>query len=801
MALTEAINYFCSSADEASEKADDMSEAEDDGRRAMAQAKVAIDEETRKLKELIDAKKDASEEITHLNNAYGNVFGSHKTAAEWYDTLTKKSRAYVKQIGYEAQAKALAAKLAEKEIKLEDNYSKQRGLWATGSAVKTTKRIVVDTQTDKATSFIEQKDTDEYAALKREASSLGTEVEDLQRQLGIAQTKMKECAEEMQNITAEEKKALSVAEMNYAQVEKAIEETEIKLKNTTEENTIAQLKGYEQQLQARKKVLEEKTGIGSYDKKQEPKFYKDPKDSHELSKNISYYEGKLSGQDTEEDRRLLKQIQLWKQKRAEIELAKKAALVPAELNTLEDVNAALEYLRAKRQLANSDALAGIDKEISKTELRGLELQRPKNLGGRSTEDDINREIAYQQKLKATSEGSTEAIDNEIRYLERLKDKRTELQIMQDALSDLQNDFDNALTIEAKTKAQAKVDELQKQIDEATRGRLTIDAEPEPTYVVKGSVVDKRQSYSNARQRASRIEEDFEIGLKSKGEAKREIAELNEELESLGLKRIKIDIETKAFEKAMEKIKGSWGSVRGIGDGIEGITDAIGENASAWQTISGVIDGFLQIAEGIEAIVRVVKMLTSATQGETAAQTAAATATAVSTAATRADTEASAENTAVKSGEAVAGATASGASLPFPANIVAIAAGVAAVVAALTMVGSFASGGIVGGSSYSGDRLTARVNSGEMILNARQQARLFAIANGAAVYGAAIGIGGEYENAMKPREVKARLEKLQRIAIEGQRQEEQRIRLKVRGRDLVEASGNELRSTRRRSNLR
>ena len=39
-------------------------------------------------------------------------------------------------------------------------------------------------------------------------------------------------------------------------------------------------------------------------------------------------------------------------------------------------------------------------------------------------------------------------------------------------------------------------------------------------------------------------------------------------------------------------------------------------------------------------------------------------------------------------------------------------------------GSFQDGGIVGGSSFTGDRLTANVNSGEMILNRRQQANLF-----------------------------------------------------------------------------
>ena len=54
------------------------------------------------------------------------------------------------------------------------------------------------------------------------------------------------------------------------------------------------------------------------------------------------------------------------------------------------------------------------------------------------------------------------------------------------------------------------------------------------------------------------------------------------------------------------------------------------------------------------------------------------------------------------------------------------AGILSIVAAAksSFAGSYADGGIVGGSSYSGDRLWARVNSGEMILNQNQQAALF-----------------------------------------------------------------------------
>lgn len=51
------------------------------------------------------------------------------------------------------------------------------------------------------------------------------------------------------------------------------------------------------------------------------------------------------------------------------------------------------------------------------------------------------------------------------------------------------------------------------------------------------------------------------------------------------------------------------------------------------------------------------------------------------------------------------------------------------------VGSYATGGIVGGNSKTGDKLLARVNSGEMILNATQQRNLFRMINAPRVYAA------------------------------------------------------------------
>lgn len=109
-------------------------------------------------------------------------------------------------------------------------------------------------------------------------------------------------------------------------------------------------------------------------------------------------------------------------------------------------------------------------------------------------------------------------------------------------------------------------------------------------------------------------------------------------------------------------------------------------------------------------------------------------------------------------------------------------GTAQLTSIISTISQFATGGIVGGNQTSGDKVLVRVNSGEMILNAAQQARLFAIANGAAVQGVSVntaglqGIGGGISAT---------------LGIKG----------RLRGRDIVMAVANETRSNRRRSNIK
>ena len=62
----------------------------------------------------------------------------------------------------------------------------------------------------------------------------------------------------------------------------------------------------------------------------------------------------------------------------------------------------------------------------------------------------------------------------------------------------------------------------------------------------------------------------------------------------------------------------------------------------------------------------------------------------------------------------------------------LGAGLAAVATTIATIKGFADGGIIEGSSYHGDRIVARLNAGEMVLNRKQQANLFrALDNGIA----------------------------------------------------------------------
>lgn len=190
------------------------------------------------------------------------------------------------------------------------------------------------------------------------------------------------------------------------------------------------------------------------------------------------------------------------------------------------------------------------------------------------------------------------------------------------------------------------------------------------------------------------------------------------------------------------VKSIVGSVDNIASAFERVGEVLSdEDASAWERIMAVweamtslSDAFIQTIEIIKRLTEVKEMLSKAELASAAVSDAvtekkvanAAAETAADAAATTSTVQNAGTKVAAKTAEGAAAAGASAASLPFPWNLVAIGGAIAAALAAFAMIPRFENGGIVGGNSTQGDKILARLNSGELVLNKDQQGTLYGL---------------------------------------------------------------------------
>ena len=259
VAATAIIEHFCNVTDKAAKSTDDLKEAQEAYTSAAGEAKVNINKEIETLDRLIKGNKDTDDAVRHLNETYGATFGMHKTAADWYDTLIGKSQAYIKQIGYEAHAKVLAAKIAEKDIRRETATEKMAEMRKNGTDTKDSTRFVgVGMVSVPVTTKVESK---EYSALGKEVNDLNKELDELNAQLSKAHERIEACAYSM-NDAGDVNETVAVSAMTWQEVSDAIADTDRQLKNTLSPEKTARLKAYNEQLKARKKALDTMLGIG-----------------------------------------------------------------------------------------------------------------------------------------------------------------------------------------------------------------------------------------------------------------------------------------------------------------------------------------------------------------------------------------------------------------------------------------------------------------------------------------------------------------------------------------------------------
>lgn len=94
---------------------------------------------------------------------------------------------------------------------------------------------------------------------------------------------------------------------------------------------------------------------------------------------------------------------------------------------------------------------------------------------------------------------------------------------------------------------------------------------------------------------------------------------------------------------------------------------------------------------------------------------------------QADTIVTNENTTAELANGASRVISAHAGIPFVGIALGLA-GVAAIIAAMSSMPKYATGGIVPGTSFTGDKVPALLNSGEMILNGSQQSNLFRMLN-------------------------------------------------------------------------
>ena len=367
--------------------------------------------------------------------------------------------------------------------------------------------------------------------------------------------------------------------------------------------------------------------------------------------------------------------------------------------------------------------SALDNIISNLSEGSEELQQWVNLWV-----DVNKKIEKQKKevanLKAGIEkNSVKDIQDQIALLdEQLKNKN--------------------LSISARVAVQAKKDELQREIDEKTNGQVTIKAQIRPSFTVKGSIDDLRQSYDNAEAAIRQLQTDYEKGIIKADKFKTEVIKINEQVQEIGMKPIRIDFKSNLdniLEQVNEYFSG-FDAFNSLIDSFENMVNVMRDNTNAWEKFVSVIqvaETALQTYSAIQTVIKNLSILTEKSKLQEAAAITAATAATGEKAA--ADTAAipttTAATVALKAQEAAymdtaaAALFAAHASIPFAG--VGIASGmVAAMMAAMTAqhaasaaLAAFKEGGIVGGSMYEHPILA---HKGEMILNEHQQQKLFDI---------------------------------------------------------------------------
>lgn len=796
--ITGIVALFSSMGDEADDAAQDvdlLKESTDAFGNASSNAKAEIDMEISSLGTLINGHKNASKKVSELNRKYGESFGYHRTAAEWYDTLIAKSKVYCEQVGYEAQAKVLASQIAakqlEKESKESERYQLGQQYWDGNGHIHYNYENAAGGK-------------NYYDQLGGEINKLTGEINTLQKQYDSAIAHMVSAQKKLDA----SRKSVDLSRKNLKDVSDQeltdnITQLENELKNTSRSNAAERTRlnkeiGRLKKEQKRREDNDQKQQGVSTPKKTPKKTRStskvtandtpitDPKTLEDVGRNISIYEARLkktNKDDGEKIKLLTGLIAKYKALQNAIQEEIDAADHTVALDTLEGIDAEIQYQQKLRGKASKENLAKIDKEIKRLKdlKTAFEDSSHVALGIEQIEtyEQLDNEIAfYQKKLKSATATERVEIQKRIKELERLRGK------WDDVLS--------AMDKPAGIGSLNSMEELDRAISYySERQRKASGVEVENIQRTINALQAKRDALTRVTELPAMQQETAELdGLSGK--------RLKMELELIGIEGIKDKIRSlqkmlddtknplgeeqrkevtkliqtwgkyeKVLKKSSVKFSEAWAGIKGIGGGVESITDALNGNGNAWQMITGVVDGAIQIYDGVKGVIQIIDDL-SAALGISNAVTAASGAAAATAASAK--TAAAPEEVAAVKAEAMAyRELAASEFMAAHAYIPFAGAGIAA--------------GFIG-----------------MMQGLVGSVAVTPFANGGIVYGPTLALMGEYAGAKNNPEVIAPLNKLKSL-IGNNGGGGGVYELKVKGRDLVAVLANETRINRKGTNIK
>lgn len=764
--IVAAFSALGDEGEDAANSVDVLKESNDAFKNTVSQTAADLEMEKAALKELIKENKDATDKVSALNAKYGDALGCHKTAAEWYDTLVAKSKTYCQQLGYEAQAKVLASQIAAKELELENAKNTQKQLEESGSHQKDSYVVNgLDPMTGGLRFNRIKVETSEYTDAKNTVASLNGELTKLRATWDTCINKMAEAGKALAETTNESNatsEALNWQAMSYADLKNAIEAQEkvVAKYAGTDPKRAAKESALLDKMKNRYKQLGKVYGLdnsgGENDRYSGKRLIENAKSYKELGNNIAYYQKKLEETDPAEEetiKTLAEKIDTLQKAQDEIKRMQEIAGLPAEVTTLEDINEMLSYLQGKRKQASAEELAQIDAEIKAYEEKQRAMEQGASdvrwekfdINGIETYDELDEALSYYEaKVKHTQGTARAEAQKTVNSLLKLRDTwDAELGSlkMPEGIEKLNtfSDLGNAINYyeQKLTKANAtEVAGIQRTIDELRRKeealkRLTTLPAMERELTELGNMSGKQlkmeleliglDGIKGKIRELQKMLDDTENPLND--DERKVVSGLVEEWQGYELQ----------LRKSQVKMTDAWGNIKGIGNGIIGLTDTLKGNGTAWEKIVGVVDGVIGLYQSFSGIVGIINLLTQATQGQAIAEGVKATATLAS---------AGAETTAT-----TVEATASGITT---AAIMAETSAWSALAAAKTFAAHayipFAGTGIAAGF----------IATQQGII---QAAALPKFANGGIAYGPTLGLFGEYAGAKSNPEIVAPLDRL------------------------------------------